>query len=152
MEEPGLPCPKPNTLTEQQVIAVAKIAMSGQIAKWFKDILGLVEERVAANDPAYLSEFKLVEGKLGNRAWVNEDEVITLLRPKLGTENIFTKELISPAQAEKLLEGQELSTRFENRFKELISRAPGKPSLVPTSDPRPPLTLTAAAVFGDDGL
>jgi len=59
-------------------------------------------------------------------------------------------DLISPAQAEKALKGRELSTKFQNKFKGLITRPEGKPTLVPEDDKRPALT-TADMMFGKSG-
>ncbi len=80
--------------------------------------------------------YKLVAGKT-NRQWSDEDQAKQLLRNHLTAEQTNPpSELISPARAEKLLKGIELSTRFENSFAKLITKPPGDPSLVPETDKR----------------
>lgn len=78
---------------------------------------------------------KLVAGKKGNRAWTDETAAAQLLETTLG-DKAFTKKLISPSQAEKLMKDG-----FEP-FKTLVTQAEGKPTVVPASDKRPAI-LTA---------
>ena len=59
------------------------------------------------------------------------------------------KALISPAAAEKLLKGRELSKRFSNALSSLIVKPPGKPSLVPITDKRTALSFDPSAGLSD---
>ncbi|MCC8381285.1 MULTISPECIES: DUF2800 domain-containing protein [Xenorhabdus] len=48
--------------------------------------------------------FKLVEGKLGNRSWGMESEGEAMLKSfNLKQDQMYTKKLITPPQAEKVL-------------------------------------------------
>ncbi len=91
--------------------------------------------------------FKLVEGK-SNRQWTDEDAIEKLLRNHLAADQVRPPgKVVSPAQAEKLLKGLELSTKFQNKFDALITKPQGNPTLVVESDPRP--ALTQAIEFPD---
>jgi hypothetical protein len=50
-------------------------------------------------------------------------------------------DLLSPAAAERLLKGSELSTKFRNKLTSLITKPEGKPTLVLEDDPRPTLSF-----------
>jgi len=127
--------PMPNVTREQRVRV---LAAKKELIAWL--------EQVEAAEVADLLEgkppmgFKLVEGK-SNRQWSDEEAAKRLLRNHLSAEQTNPPSaLISPAAAEKLLKGIELSTKFENKFKSLITKPEGKPTLVPESDKRPALT------------
>lgn len=93
--------------------------------------------------------WKLVEGK-SNRRWVNDDQAKKLLTNHLSMEQIRPPgDVISPAQAEKELKGIPLSTKFENRFKQLIEKPAGNPTLVPLDDKRPALNFDATKSLRD---
>lgn len=107
--------------------------------------LNAVEEAVMAEALAGkpVPGWKLVAGRPGNRKWKDEEAAAKLLSNHLSSDERYTKKLISPTQAEKLLADKNLSTRFSNRMDELVTREEGKPSLAPETDPRPELVLTA---------
>lgn len=80
---------------------------------------------------------KLVTGREGNRAWADEEAADKFLAgQKVTADERYTKKLVSPTQAEKLL-GKDLTTRAKNRFDELVTRSDGKPVLALESDKRP---------------
>jgi hypothetical protein len=82
--------------------------------------------------------WKLVQGK-ANRQWVDVDMAAKLLRKQLSADEVQPRGMISPAQAEKLLKGQTLTSAYEEKLKQLIVAPEGKPTLVPESDKRPSL-------------
>ena len=68
--------------------------------------------------------YKLVEGKMGNRAWKDAEKVAELYGDKL------TKEvLMSPTEAVKVIPEEEL--------KNFIARKPGAPCVATADDKRP---------------
>ena len=82
--------------------------------------------------------YKLVEGRRGPRKWLPEaEEVIRTMR--IARANLYTKTLISPAKAEKAAKNGLIGPRQWRDMQRLMTQSDGKPTLVPDSDPRPPL-------------
>jgi hypothetical protein len=123
--------PPKQFLTEHELITIK--TKGKDIVKWIGDVLEYLDQQAAAGKP--LKGFKLVDGK-GQRYWLDEDRVEKLLRQKLTADEVRPSKLISPAQAEELLEGHELSTKFQNLFNSLIGKNHGSKQLVPEDDPR----------------
>lgn len=98
-----------------------------------------------ANSGKKVPGMKLVIGRQGNRAWVDENKVITKLK-KLGIEPYAPREVVSPKVAEDALkEHGEGSKEAKAVVDALTSRSEGKPHLVPEEDKRP-------AIGGDVSL
>lgn len=74
---------------------------------------------------------KVVDGRQGNRQWINESDAQDALEKLLG-EKAYDKKFISPANAEKRLSRQAWSA-FQKRH---VERAPVIKKLVPMSDER----------------
>jgi hypothetical protein len=84
--------------------------------------------------------YKLVEGK-SNRQWRDEEDAKAALGEELKVTDIFTKKLISPAQAEKKLgKGHQVVTQHS-------IKPEGKPALAPLSDKRPALEIDPTEGF-----
>ena len=143
LAQPQATMPRPESLTREQRQKV--IRMRKPLEQWLEAVEDQeMTELLAGAAPI---EFKLVEGK-SNRQWADEEAAKQLLRNHLMAEQTNPPgSLISPAQAEKLLKGVELSTKFQNKFASLITKPPGKPSLVPVTDKRPALMINPS-----DGL
>ncbi|HBD8435532.1 TPA: DUF2800 domain-containing protein, partial [Escherichia coli] len=90
-----------------------------------------------------------VTGKQGNRAWSDEEAARALLKDQFRykTEEVFDLKLISPTKAEKLI--KKASPRRWSKVEALITRADGKPTVVPESDPRPALNINPVNDFDD---
>lgn len=97
-----------------------------------------VEEAMyAATERGEKTGYKLVEGRAGNRRYDNPESIEKLLRAA-GLPTSLTHaapSLLSPAQLEKALKKEHPDVLAEVAAK--MVRAPGKPTLVPLSDPRP---------------
>lgn len=78
--------------------------------------------------------FKLVEGRRGNRKWIDEALAAQYLSSVLEEDAVFEKKLISPTTAAKWL-------KDDPELPLLITQSEGKPSVAPTSDKRPALSL-----------
>jgi hypothetical protein len=103
-------------------------------------------ERRLLQDPNAVPDFKLVEGKRGNRAWVNPDEAeLQLKSMRLKVDEMYTLKLISPTTAEKLAKAGAIGPRQWKKLQEQYGQSQGKPSVVPASDKRPALTVSATA-------
>jgi hypothetical protein len=98
---------------------------------------------------------KLVKGR-GTRVWNLSDGEIEAKLKAMGAPAsvIWKKEIVSPAQAEKMKwgteeEGKALSTRqIERMKKEYISTIEGKLTVALESDDRPAVIMNAAPMFG----
>lgn len=90
-----------------------------------------------------LPGWKLVTGKRGNRAWVDDASVEALFKSfRMKQDEMYEHKLISPTTAEKTF--KEEPKRWA-KVTALISQADGKPTVVPESDKRPALEITPAA-------
>lgn len=127
-----LTCQRPaNALNDAELRRV--LEAKEQIVSWLSAVEGYVTDRLASGDT--FPGFKLVEGR-SLRQWSSEDEAADVLSVVLG-DDAYTRKLISPAQAEKALGKANAKT-----IQELITKPPGKPTLVPESDKRPALGVS----------
>ena len=93
--------------------------------------------------------WKLVRGKEGNRKWSDESAAEDTLLSLVDTaDDGYTKKLISPAQADKLVKAKKI--KKEDLAAIPVERAPGKPNLAPESDPRPAYTELSESDFPDE--
>ncbi|WP_447839204.1 DUF2800 domain-containing protein [Enterobacter cloacae] len=117
------------------------------IESWLKAVRDRVNSEMNAGHP--VPGFKLVTGKQGNRAWSDEEAARALLKDQFRykTEEVFDLKLISPTKAEKLI--KKASPRRWTKVEALITRADGKPTVAPESDPRPALNINPVNDFDD---
>lgn len=87
---------------------------------------------------------KLVKGRLGARFWKDPAQAERLLREqfRVPIEQAYNMSLISPTDAERLAKTEVLGKRQWAKLQPLYDQVPTKPSIVPASDPRPPLSAT----------
>lgn len=110
------------------------------IENWIKALSGAVHNKLHAGES--VQGFKIVQGKQGNRAWSNDEEAEALLKSmRLKTEEMYNLKVISPTTAEKLKKENVIGPRQWSKVESLITRADGKPTVVPESDKRPALNL-----------
>ena len=132
-------------LTDEQIVAV--VTHGKDVIKWINSVMEDAQKRLS--DGAEIDGLKMVEGKLGNRVWADEDQAKSLIKSRLKADQYYKKTLITLPQAEKLLKGVDLSPRFKNRFTALTARKPGSPVMVLSSDERPDMRIDAAKEFED---
>lgn len=134
-------------LTNEQLADI--YSQVGLIESFCKAVCDRVSAELNAGHP--VPGFKLVTGKQGNRAWSNEGEAENLLKSfRLGRDTpIYTEKLISAPQAEKLFKSGAISDRRWKKLTALITRADGKPTVAPESDPRPALNINPVNDFDD---
>lgn len=95
--------------------------------------------------------YKLVQGKKGNRAWGDAQEVEQVLKSmRLKVEEMYDLKLISPTSAEKLSKAGTIGPRQWPRLQALITQSEGKPTVVPASDKRPSLHINDFSPMTDD--
>jgi hypothetical protein len=93
---------------------------------------------------------KLCMGRAGNRDWADEDAADTFLTgQKISADDRYTKKLISPTQAEKLLADKiKKVKRTATRFETLVTRSAPKKVLALADDKRPAVEA-AVNMLGD---
>ena len=123
--------PSPDTLTQDQLRQV--LEHKGLIEGWLSSVETVVRERLEAGQD--FPGFKIVEGR-SLRKWGDEAEAEQKLKDLLG-DDLYTKKMISPAQAEKALKKDQRKV-----LEDLIVKPAGKPTLAPESDKRPPINLS----------
>ncbi|MBA3148678.1 DUF2800 domain-containing protein [Salmonella enterica] len=132
-------------LTNEQLADI--YSQVGLIESFCKAVCDRVNAELNAGHP--VPGFKLVTGKQGNRAWNDEEAARALLKDQFRykMEEVFDFKLISPTKAEKLI--KKASPRRWPKVEALITRADGKPTVAPESDPRPALNINPVNDFDD---
>ena len=128
------------TLVEDELsTAMSRVEL---VEQWCKGIRAEVERRLLAGTP--VEGYKLVAGRKGNRAWADAAEAEQIMKKsfRLRDDDMYTKVLISPVAAEKLL--KDTPKRWA-RVQDLITRGEGKPSVAPATDTRPALAIASVA-------
>ncbi|MEE9356599.1 MAG: DUF2800 domain-containing protein [Methylococcaceae bacterium] len=108
------------------------------IVDWTKEVRACVEGELIAGN--VVPNYKLVRGKKGNRAWIDEIEAeATMKSMRLKLDEMYDQSLKTPTKLEKLL--KEEKPRKWDRIKALITQAEGKPSVAHKDDKRPALDM-----------
>jgi hypothetical protein len=116
----------------------------GLIETWCLAIRAEAERRLLAGET--LADWKLVQGRRGNRTWKDEEAAAAWLLMFAPQDQIYTRRLVSPAQAEKILEHERTAADPEE-FAALVTQSAGRPSVAPMSDKRPTLVAVKAEDF-----
>lgn len=106
----------------------------GMLEVFIKAVEGECNRRAHEGQP--VAGTKLVLGREGNRKWKDEEETKKALTGVIDSETLYTKALISPSQAEKVLKKNKADVDLNS----LVVRSAAKPTLVLASDPREPFT------------
>ena len=101
------------------------------ITQWVKQVEAVLADRLQGGEQ--IPGAKLVEGRSGNRQWADPVSAEAFLID-LGADpnKIINRELVSPAQADKLLSKDE-----RQALAAFVTRSPGKPTVALESDKRP---------------
>ncbi|OCF97139.1 hypothetical protein A9G08_09880 [Gilliamella sp. wkB195] len=106
------------------------------IKSWIKAVETRVQAQIQQGNA--VPGFKLVIGRQGNRAWIDEEDAENALKSfRLKQDEMYSRKLISPTQALKVLKGSEIRIK---KLESLITRPEGKPTVVPESDKRPAIS------------
>lgn len=117
------------------------LQMEPLVSLWLKRVKA--QAMTTLLDGGEIPGYKVVEGKLGNRKWTNEFQVMDALKAAgYAAEDITETKLLSPAAMDKSIGKKKVAELLDS----LIDRAPGAPTVVPASDKRPPLDRLAEAV------
>lgn len=107
------------------------------ITQWLEAVQA-VAYNMLEQDPASLPEYKLVEGR-SVRKWADEEAAMKLCRNHFKVDELYKKKALSPSQVETLIKQKNInpSSRWNNKFKTLVEKPAGKPTIAPACDPRP---------------
>jgi hypothetical protein len=122
--------PPVDTLTNTQLAAA--LSAKRLITGWLDAVEQLIVGQLL--DGQSVPGYKLVAGR-SLRQWVDESQAETALAELVPADKLYTRKLISVAQAEKLLKRAKLP-------QDLVTKPEGKPTLAPADDPRPELGAT----------
>ena len=108
---------------------------------FFAAVAAEMEARLLAGEQH--PDFKVVQGRKGNRAWTSEAEAEEMLKKmRVKHDQMYKYSVLSPTQVEeKLVKCKVLGDRQWEKLKALIGQAPGRPTVVPVSDHRPALDI-----------
>ena len=116
------------------------LAMEPLVALWLKRVKSQALETLL--NGGTVPGYKVVEGKLGNRKWTADFEVLEKLKAEgYALEDITETKLLSPAGMDKAIGKKKVNELLE----QFIDRAPGSPTLAPESDKRPVYDRVAEA-------
>jgi len=108
------------------------LAMEPVIALWLKRVKE--QALTAMLNGEDIPGYKVVEGKLGNRKWIDELKVADALNVAGYSVDDYTEtKLLSPSQMDKAIGKKKVVELLDA----LIERAPGAPQIAPESDKRP---------------
>lgn len=147
-------CPALKKMTEDTVIALfddeatpdklsdadlGKALENAKLIKaWLDAVEAHVKERLNAGEP--FPGYKLVAGRT-SRDWADDESVIAnrlLENFDVERDDLYESKFLTPAKAEKLV------GKRKKELAELISSSTGAPTLVPESDKRPAVNVSAA--------
>jgi hypothetical protein len=138
--------PEPISAASMNRVQMDKVLKVKDVMRtWIDSVETEAYRRLETGDPDAPVNFKLVAGKMSDRKWADEAEVVKYF----GEEAYKPLEVYSPAQMEKVLTKLKLSPKErEEKIKPLLAeRKPGKPVMVPISDGRPELPKTIDKMF-----
>jgi hypothetical protein len=108
------------------------LAMEPMISLWLKRIKS--QALATLMDGGEVPGWKVVEGKLGNRKWTDELDVVAVLKNAgYDPDDYQETKLLSPAALDKSIGKKKVAELLDG----YIDRSPGAPTVVPASDKRP---------------
>ncbi len=114
------------------------------LKSWANDVEEYAQTTLAHG--GVIPGYKLVEGR-SVRQWEPDEALVArcLAEAGLGNDAIYTKKLISPTQAEKVL-----GRAKAGEIASLVVKPRGKPTLAPDTDPRPAYGEGAVDLFNEE--
>jgi hypothetical protein len=125
----------PPLLTDDEIAEI--LAAIGDLTSWANEIVAYATD-AALNHGKQWPGFKLVEGR-SNRKY-SDEEAVAAAAKAAGYRDIYKQSLITVTEMEKLMG----KAKFNEILGEYIVKPPGKPTLVPLSDKRPPMNISNA--------
>ena len=125
----------PPLLTDDEIEAV--LPKLTDIIKWANDIGSYALEMSVSHGKEWTG-YKVVEGRSVRR--YSDETAVAETAKKNGYTDIYKKSLITMTEMQKLM-GKK---KFEEILGSLITKPPGKPTLVPVTDKRPAMNVSNA--------
>lgn len=122
----------PDRLSDKRLAEV--LTAKKLIVSWLDAVEQHLKEKAERGE--HVEGFKLVAGR-SIRQWSDAEEASGKLEELLG-QDAYERKLLTPAKAEKML-----GKAKAKAIADLIVKPSGKPALVPESDPRPAINITA---------
>ena len=132
-------------LTPEQIAELLPLAK--ELEGLAKDLTGEAQNMIEQGE--HVPGYKLVIGRAGNRSFTDADKAIQRAKDAgIAEAMLYERRPITLSAMEKLMGKED----FELACGDLVTRAPGKPTLVPESDKRQAYNPNAAvaAEFGLD--
>lgn len=141
--------PWPAEMPSVDLMTVEQLAAVHRHAQPMSDFLKGVETRLLHHllHSTGVPALKVVEGRSYRRyrdAVSARQAAVFLLHNGVSPSKVFTTDIVSPAQAEKLV-----PKSLRNELATYVVKPPGKPTIAPVDDRRPVYALTAADQFDD---
>ena len=133
--------PLPPLLTDEEIAGV--LHQLPDLVKWANEIMAYATGEAVSHGKEWPG-FKLVEGR-SIRKYTSEEEVAQAAKDA-GYTDIYEHKIISITAMEKLM-GKK---KFQDILGRLVTKPPGKPTLVADTDKRPAISSPAAEDFKDN--
>jgi hypothetical protein len=129
------------TVPDDNELLGRKASSLGLIYDWCAAVDAELRRRVTSGISILGSDglpFKTVQGKAGNREWIDEKIAETALTEVLGDNAFKPREILTPAAADTKINGRKKTKAAAwAPLVQLYRQKPGSISVVPGSDPRP---------------
>jgi hypothetical protein len=125
----------PPLLSDEELSEV--LVAIGDLTSWANEIMAYATD-AAVNHGKQWPGFKVVEGR-SNRKYSDEEAVAEAAKAA-GYRDIYRQSLLTITEMEKLMG----KPKFTEVLGDLVIKPPGKPTLVPLSDKRPPMNMSTA--------
>jgi hypothetical protein len=114
------------------------------IEAWLSAVRAEVDRRLL--DGQEVPGYKLVMGKRSARFWTDQTAVEERMqKARIKVDTMYSKKLISPTQAEKLVKSGDIGKRIWADLAEFIDQKDGSPAVAPEDDPREVYNPVASA-------
>lgn len=134
---------EPALLSDEEIASI--LGKADQLKKWANDVQTYALSRASAGHK--LPDWKLVRGR-SNRAFTDPDVVAkTLIDAGFPEATLYERSLLGLTALEKVV----TKKRFNELLEGLVTKPPGKPTLVPSSDTRAEVESSALDGFEDVG-
>lgn len=127
----------PPLLSDEEIAEI--LASIGDLASWANEIIAYATD-AAVNHGKQWPGFKVVEGRSIRK--YSDEEAVAAAAKAAGYRDIYRQSLITITEMEKLMG----KSKFNEVLGGLIIKPPGKPTLVPLSDKRPPMNISNAKI------